>query len=74
MIYIARNPKDVAISLYHHAKNKPEFEFSYDFNTFLNLFLNGEVESNSWFDHVQEWWLECQKYPSGKMTILLVFH
>ena len=56
VIYIARNPKDSAVSLYHHAKSKPEFGFTGDFNSFCTLFLSGQVENGSWFDHVLEWY------------------
>ena len=59
VIYIARNPKDTAVSLYHHAKSKPEFGFTGDFKTFLRLFLLGQVENGSWFDHVLNWHREC---------------
>jgi hypothetical protein len=68
VIYIARNPKDVAVSLYHHAKNKPEFQYSGDFDSFLKLFLGGEVENSSWFQHIQEWWNECQQHPGTKLS------
>eukprot|EP00602_Paraphysomonas_sp_CaronLab_P005943 CAMPEP_0185035076 /NCGR_PEP_ID=MMETSP1103-20130426/25776_1 /TAXON_ID=36769 /ORGANISM="Paraphysomonas bandaiensis, Strain Caron Lab Isolate" /LENGTH=308 /DNA_ID=CAMNT_0027571991 /DNA_START=1 /DNA_END=927 /DNA_ORIENTATION=+ len=56
VIYVARNPKDTLVSLYHHARNKPEFEFYGDIDTFVNLFISGEVENGSWFTHVKEWY------------------
>jgi hypothetical protein len=66
IIYVYRNPKDVLVSLYHHAKNKPEFEYSGDFETFFELFLAGNVESGSWFDHFTEWAKECHDKPGQK--------
>lgn len=60
VIYVARNPKDTVVSLYHHAKNKPEFGYNGDFETFVELFLAGQVENGSWFDHVLGWHRECQ--------------
>jgi hypothetical protein len=59
VIYVARNPKDTVVSLYHHARNKPEFGYNGSFGTFLELFLAGEVENGSWFDHVLGWHKEC---------------
>ena len=41
VIYVARNPKDTAVSLFHHAKSKPEFGYTGDFNTFCEIFLAG---------------------------------
>jgi hypothetical protein len=73
VIYIARNPKDVAVSLYHHAKNKPEFQFSGDFDCFLKLFLSGQVENGSWFQHIQEWWIECQQHPGKRGCLFSPF-
>ena len=62
IIYVARNPKDTIVSLYYHAKSKPEFGFSGDFNTFCTLFLGGHVENGSWFDHVLDWYKEAQVF------------
>lgn len=63
VVYVARNPKDTVVSLYHHARNKPEFEFTGDFETFLQIFLSNLAENGSWFDHVLEWEDECRRHP-----------
>ncbi|XP_012674660.1 sulfotransferase family 5A, member 1 [Clupea harengus] len=55
VIYIARNPRDVAVSYYHFhnmAKFLPE---PGSFEEFLSNFLNGKVHYGSWFDHVKGW-------------------
>ena len=59
-ICVTRNPKDSAVSLYHHAKSKPEFQFTGDFNQFCEIFLAGQAENGSWFDHVLNWYKKCQ--------------
>ena len=60
IIYIARNPKDTVVSLYHHTKSKPEFNFkNCNFHQFCKLFLLGQVENSSWFDHVITWHQQC---------------
>lgn len=64
VIYVARNCKDTAVSLYHHAKSKPEFGFTGSFDTFCELFLAGKVENGLWFDHVLDWYKLCQSDPS----------
>ncbi|NXF88031.1 ST2B1 Sulfotransferase, partial [Eubucco bourcierii] len=55
VIYVARNPKDVAVSFYHFhhlAKFLPD---PGSFDTFLTQFLEGTVHYGSWFDHVKGW-------------------
>jgi len=60
IIYIARNPKDTVVSLYHHAQSKPEFNLKHcNFQQFCKLFLLGNVENSSWFDHVLTWHQQC---------------
>ena len=56
-IYVVRNPKDVAVSFYHHTKryNDSMYHFTGDWNDYFELFLKGEVEFGSWFDHVLGW-------------------
>ncbi|NXQ27837.1 ST2B1 Sulfotransferase, partial [Alaudala cheleensis] len=55
VIYVARNPKDVAVSFYHFhhlAKFLPDPS---SFDAFLTQFLEGTVHYGSWFDHVKGW-------------------
>lgn len=53
-IYLARNAKDVAVSYYYHARAKEDFDFLGDWDTFFELFINGEVEGGDWFNHINE--------------------
>lgn len=69
IIYIARNPKDVCVSLYHHAKNKPEFGYTGNFETFVRMFLAGHVENGSWFNHVLEWYEESISHPESHLFL-----
>ena len=43
------------VSLFHHASSKPEFGYKGDFTTFLKVFLSGNAENGSWFQHVCDW-------------------
>ena len=65
-IYVARNPKDVAVSMYHNAKvfkiNETDVQFDGPWDAFFEEFLVGNVPMGSWFDHVLEWWEHKGKY------------
>ena len=53
-IYVARNPKDLATSFYHHyrAYHAPNIEWK----EFLEYYLVGKVEFGDYFDHLLSWW------------------
>lgn len=53
-IYVARNPKDVCVSLYNHCKGIKKFGYSGEFEEFCQLFLEGKVESGDWWKHVKD--------------------
>jgi hypothetical protein len=56
-IYIARNPKDVAVSNFHLMELYYKVtNFTGTWDTFFELFLTGKVYYGSWFDHVLGWW------------------
>ncbi|KAF1405176.1 Sulfotransferase family cytosolic 2B member 1, partial [Spheniscus humboldti] len=55
VIYVARNPKDVAVSFYHFHRLAKFLPDPGSFDTFLTRFLEGTVHYGSWFDHVKGW-------------------
>ena len=54
VVYVARNPKDVAISTYFHDQSKAGYEGTWEEH--FQLFMNGDVGYGSYFDHVMPWW------------------
>ncbi|XP_063786708.1 sulfotransferase 1C2-like [Pseudophryne corroboree] len=54
-IYIIRNPKDTAVSLFHYYKDNPNLPTIEMWNTYFSMFLQGEVVCGSWFDHILSW-------------------
>uniref|UniRef100_H2YZQ1 Sulfotransferase n=1 Tax=Ciona savignyi TaxID=51511 RepID=H2YZQ1_CIOSA len=57
-LYIARNPKDALVSYFFHIKG---FASLYqtedpDINKLYDLYMKGEVEFNSYFDHINIWY------------------
>ncbi|CAM9623306.1 unnamed protein product, partial [Ectocarpus sp. 8 AP-2014] len=63
VIYVARNPKDVVVSLYHHVKNKCPHTFSGDMSDMIRCFVQGREMNGPWFDHVLEWWEAANADP-----------
>ena len=56
-IYIARNPKDVAVSYYFFEREKSwSGHYSGSWSHWLEMFREGKVQRGSWFDHVLSWW------------------
>lgn len=53
-IYVARNPKDVAVSCYHHVRSFGGYEGRWE--DYFGLFEQGQVMFGSYFDHVLPWW------------------
>ena len=52
-IYVTRNPKDVAVSLYFHVRRLyfPDIEWG----LLWRKFINGELEFGNYFDHLLNW-------------------
>lgn len=59
IVYVARNPKDVAVSTYFHIQSKLGYEGTWDEH--FQEFLNGDVGFGPYFDHILSWWRASQK-------------
>ena len=55
-VYCYRNPKDVLISFHLHTTGSLGHAYDGSLSEFLELFLRGEVEYGSWWEHVLGWW------------------
>ncbi|XP_053308570.1 sulfotransferase 2A1-like isoform X2 [Spea bombifrons] len=55
IIYTARNPKDVLVSLYNFALMSTVIKTPHSFDELIEDFLNGTVPFGSWFDHIKGW-------------------
>jgi hypothetical protein len=58
-IYVARNPKDVAVSCFHHVRSFGGYDGTWD--EYFDLFGQGQVMYGSYFEHVLPWWQASQK-------------
>ena len=60
IIYIVRDPRDVAVSYYHYAIKRGWIEDTYSITDFVPRFISGEFDvrakwSAAWDDHVMSW-------------------
>ena len=55
-VYCYRNPKDVLVSFHLHTTGSVGHAYDGSLSEFLDLFLRGEVEYGSWWQHVLGWW------------------
>lgn len=55
-IYVARNPKDCAVSYYYFCLSLAEIGFDGSWDDFFELFMNGHTAYGNYFDHVLGWW------------------
>ncbi|KAG8390225.1 hypothetical protein BUALT_Bualt01G0061700 [Buddleja alternifolia] len=64
IVYIARNPKDTLISMWHYFNIilRPNQE-PFPLNKTVDCFCSGVHQYGSFFDHVLEYWLESKKSP-----------
>ena len=54
-IYVVRNPRDVAVSFFHHDRAIPFYPL-YEWSEYFEKFLKGDVDFGDYFDHVLSWW------------------
>ncbi|XP_064605706.1 sulfotransferase 1E1-like [Liolophura sinensis] len=55
IVFVYRNPKDVALSYYHFIKERKHYGYNGKFPAFLELFMEGKVPYGDWFEYMQEW-------------------
>ncbi|VDM68045.1 unnamed protein product [Strongylus vulgaris] len=55
-IFCVRNPKDCCTSYFHHNRNFKIYNFANgDWETFVDLFLSGQLAFGDYFDHLLGW-------------------
>jgi hypothetical protein len=65
VIYIVRDPRDVALSYYYFQVKKGRIEDGYSMDHYVSRFVAGEVdEYGSWAEHVASWLATRQGTPS----------
>ncbi|KAJ8299466.1 hypothetical protein KUTeg_023526 [Tegillarca granosa] len=72
IIYIQRNPKDVAVSMYHFVKNVISPEFAGSWNDYFYMFLNDVHIYNNWFTSTLLWEKALENNPD--LNVLPLFY
>ncbi|CAL1537695.1 unnamed protein product [Lymnaea stagnalis] len=64
IVYLTRNPKDTAVSMYHHHVQLVDY-YAYrgKFEDHVRLFVDGKVDFGSWFHHIDNWSRAVRDYP-----------
>lgn len=65
IIYIVRDPRDVAVSFYHHNLKAGNIADDYPMDEFIPRFIAAEFDGRwgTWAEHVQSWTLLRQDHP-----------
>ncbi|XP_008822149.1 sulfotransferase 1A1-like [Nannospalax galili] len=63
VIYVACNPKDVAVSYYNFHNMAKVHPDPGTWDSFLEKFMDGKVSYGSWYQHVKEWWELSRSHP-----------
>jgi hypothetical protein len=55
-LWVVRNPKDVCVSFYHHAKARGQYQWTRDFHDYFKIWINEETPYGDYFEHVLSFW------------------
>ncbi|GBP28009.1 Sulfotransferase family cytosolic 1B member 1 [Eumeta japonica] len=69
VVYVARDPRDVAVSYYHHNKLFKMIGFNSDFKDYWKLFVKNLVNWAPYFEHLKEAWAQ-RNHPN----MLFIFY
>ncbi|XP_067119579.1 sulfotransferase 1B1-like [Centruroides vittatus] len=70
IIYVVRNPKDNAVSYYHHHRMSTFLgNYKGTWDDFLTYYMKGYMVYGSWFDHVLPYWKFAQEHPNKVLFI-----
>ncbi|XP_067657006.1 sulfotransferase 1B1-like isoform X3 [Haliotis asinina] len=72
IVYVLRDPRDVAVSFYHfYINNKTGVDYRGAWRDFLELFMNGEVQWGSWFEHVKNFEDVIKTNRNGQQILVM---
>lgn len=69
IVYVIRDPKDVAVSWYL-SRNSCNFNgHGWPFTPYLKLFLDGTIPNGSWFAHTKKWLKVAEEFPDNFLIL-----
>lgn len=73
IIHMLRNPKDVAVSMFHHVQKDPTVGgIPIPWNAFFEIFTSKPIPYGSWFEYEKDW--ERIKKERPNLNILTVYY
>ncbi|XP_046575821.1 sulfotransferase 1A3-like [Haliotis rubra] len=72
VIYVLRNPKDVAVSYYNFMRTLPYSNFKGEWKNYVRPFSQGKYMYGSWMDYVLDW--EQVKKDNPDLPVLTLFY
>ncbi|MCL4137242.1 UNVERIFIED_CONTAM: hypothetical protein GTU68_058934, partial [Idotea baltica] len=63
VVYVAREPKDVVVSLFHHCRIVKSHGYVGSLGSFIDHFINDTLIYSPYWTHVKEAWMR-RKHPS----------
>ncbi|RUS70346.1 hypothetical protein EGW08_021888 [Elysia chlorotica] len=70
LIYITRDPRDVAVSYYnHHRKLVEYYDYKGQWKDYFPMFLSGKVDYESWFAFTRGWEQGIKDNPDLKVHV-----
>ncbi|VDI01528.1 Hypothetical predicted protein [Mytilus galloprovincialis] len=61
IIFVNRNPKDVAVSFYHHCQHVADYKGT--FSQFLDFFMSERVYHCAWYKYMLDWERVFKQHP-----------
>lgn len=58
-VCVARNPRDLAVSFFHHDRSKNGYDGTWD--QYFERFASGQVHFGRYFEHLRAWWVAAQR-------------
>ncbi|XP_067649293.1 sulfotransferase 1B1-like [Haliotis asinina] len=72
IIYILRNPKDMAVSFFHHhTKLTACYDYHGNWENHLSLLMDGKVDYGSFYTYVKDWAAIGQTHPDVPILTLV---
>lgn len=70
IVYTMRNPKDVAVSYYHHHRGLLIYNYDGSWDGYLERFLEGNLDYMSWFDNIRNWHRAIQEHKDYPIHVI----